>query len=113
MSPFSKVEMSPFVVLKGKLQDERCGAGGAPTTDEPKRADAAGSNATSKAKDAQTTASGGVVVTFSASGETAVQSLPESRSGGTYFQTSRSACQQSHIGKDNQQSAAVITFSLS
>ena len=32
MSPFSKVEMSPFVVLKWELQHERYGAGGAPTT---------------------------------------------------------------------------------
>ena len=32
MSPFSKVEMSPFVVLKQKLQHERFGAGGAPIT---------------------------------------------------------------------------------
>src|SRR6185295_1928184 len=38
MSPFSKVEMSPFVVVKSHLQHERCGAGGAPTTDEPTRA---------------------------------------------------------------------------
>jgi len=29
MSPFSKVEMSPFVVLKQKLQHGRYGAGGA------------------------------------------------------------------------------------
>jgi hypothetical protein len=72
MSPFSKVEMSPFVVLKKKLQDERYGTGGAPTTDEPKRANAAGSNPTSQAEDAQTTASSGVVVTFNASGETAL-----------------------------------------
>jgi hypothetical protein len=28
MSPFSKVEMSPFLVLKLELQHERCGAGG-------------------------------------------------------------------------------------
>ena len=31
MSPFSKVEMSPFVLVKKHLQHERCGAGGAPT----------------------------------------------------------------------------------
>ena len=62
----------PFVILKVKLQHERYGAGGAPTTDEPTRANAAGSNPTSKAQDAQTTASGGAVVTLNASGETAV-----------------------------------------
>ena len=50
MSPFSKVEMSPFVVLKLKLQHERYGAGGAPTTNEPERANAAGSNQRVKRK---------------------------------------------------------------
>src|SRR5215216_3303181 len=113
MSPFSKVEMSPFVVVKKQLQHERCGAGGAPTTDEPKRANAAGSNPTSQAQDAQTTTSGGVVVTVSASGETALQSLPESRSCGTDFETPRPAWQQSHSRKNNQQSTAAITFPLS
>ena len=34
---FLQVEMSPFVVLKRKLQHERYGAGGAPTTNEPTR----------------------------------------------------------------------------
>jgi len=72
MSPFSKVEMSPFVVLKWELQHERCGAGGAPTTDGSTRANATGNNPTSEAQDTQTTASGGAVVTFRASGETAV-----------------------------------------
>jgi hypothetical protein len=50
MSPFSKVEMSLFVVLKWELQHERYGAGGAPTTNEPTRTDAAGSNSTSQAQ---------------------------------------------------------------
>ncbi len=72
MSPFSKVEMSPFVLVKSHLEHERCGAGGAPTTDEPTRANTTGSNPTSKVQDAQTTSGGGVVVTFNASGETAV-----------------------------------------
>ena len=72
MSPFSKVEMSPFVILKWELQHERYGAGGAPTTNEPSRANEAGSNPTSKAQDTQTTASGGTVVTFRAASETAV-----------------------------------------
>src|SRR5687767_8351782 len=76
MSPFSKVEMSPFVVLKLELQHERYGAGGAPTTNEPKRANTAGSYSTSQTKDPQTTPDGGVVVTLSAAGETAVQSVP-------------------------------------
>src|SRR4029079_16627715 len=101
MSPFSKVEMSPFVILKLELQHERYGAGGAPTTNEPTRANAAGSNSTSKAQDAQTTPGGGGVVTFGASGEAAVQSLPARRSCGTDFETTRSACQQSLTGKDN------------
>ena len=76
MSPFSKVEMSPFVVLKLELQHERCGAGGAPTTNEPKRTDAAGRYSASKAQDTQTTTSGGAVVTLRTAGETAVQSYP-------------------------------------
>src|ERR1700745_502475 len=112
MSPFSKVEMSPFVVLKCKLQHERYGAGGAPTTHEPTRANEAGSNSTSKAQDAQTTPGSGAVVDLSAAGEAAVQSLPSQWRCGPDFQTSRSALQQSFTGKDNQQSNAVITFSL-
>src|SRR6185437_11799619 len=107
MSPFSKDEMSPFVVVKKHLQHERCGAGGAPTTDEPKRANAVRSNPTSKAQDAQTTASGGVVVTVSASGKATVQSLPGPRRRGADLQTTRPAFQQPLTGKDNQQSAAV------
>jgi hypothetical protein len=50
-----------FSILRLQM---RCGAGGSSTTDEPKRANAAGSNPTSQAQDAQTTASGGAVVTF-------------------------------------------------
>ena len=61
------------MVLKLELQHERYGAGGAPTTNEPKRANEAGSNPTSKALDAQTTASGGAVVTLGASVETLCQ----------------------------------------
>ena len=68
MSPFSKVEMSPFVVLKWKLQHERYGAGGALTTNEPTRANEARSNPTSKTEDTQTTASGGVVIDLGAAG---------------------------------------------
>ena len=67
--------MSPFVILKLKLQHERYGAGGAPTTNEPTRANEAGSNPTGKAQDAQTTPGGGTVVNLGAAGETAVQSL--------------------------------------
>ena len=107
MSPFSKVEMSPFVILKWELQHERYGAGGAPTTNEPERAKPAGSNSTSQTKDAQTTASGGVVVTVSASGKATVQSLPGPRRRGADLQTTRPAFQQPLTGKDNQQSAAV------
>ena len=91
MSPFSKVEMSPFVVVKRNLQHERCGAGGAPTTNEPKRANTAGSNPTSKAQDAQTTASGGAVIRLSAAGETVVQSLPGQWRRGADLETTRSA----------------------
>ena len=104
--------MSPFVVVKKDLQHERCGAGGSPTTDEPKRADAAGSNPASKAQDAQTTASGGAVVHLSASGETAVQSLPGQWSHGPDFQTTRPALKQSSAGENNQPSAAVVAFAL-
>jgi hypothetical protein len=69
MSPFSKVEMSSFVVLKLKLQHERYGAGRASTTDEPKRANPAGSRPTSKAQNAETTPGGGTIVSLGASGE--------------------------------------------
>src|SRR5215470_1885337 len=112
MSPFSKVEMSPFVLVKKQLQHERCGAGGAPTTDEPKRANAAGSNSRSQAQDAQTTSSSGVVIALSAANKTSLQSLSESRSCGPDIQTPRSAFQQSLTGKDNPQSTAIIAFSL-
>src|SRR5215217_3350541 len=106
MSPFSKVEMSPFVLVKKHLQHERCGAGGSSTTDEPTRVNAAGSNPTSKAQDAQTTPGGGAVVNLSAAGETALQSLSGQWRRGPDFQTTRPTCQQSLTGKDNQQSAA-------
>lgn len=77
MSPFSKVEMSPFVILKSELRDERDGKSDA-TSDEPSRAEPAGSNPTSKAKDFETTAGWGVVVSLSAAGKAFVQSLPVS-----------------------------------
>src|SRR6185369_11712297 len=112
MSPFSKVEMSPFVVVKWELQHERYGAGGAPTTHEPTRTDAAGSNSTSQAQDAQTTSGRGAVVTISAANKTSLQSLSARRSGGSDIQTARSAFQQSLTGKDNQQSTALIARSL-
>src|SRR6185369_13504629 len=112
MSPFSKVEMSPFVVLKWELQHERYGAGGAPTTHEPTRVDAAGSNSTSQAQDAQTTSSSGVVVALSAANKTSLQSLSASRSDGTAIQTARPAFQPSLTGKDNQQSPTIIACSL-
>ena len=72
MSPFSKGETSPFVVLKWELQHERYGAGGAPTTNEPKRANKTGSNPARKAQDAQTTTSSGAVVALGAAGKTSV-----------------------------------------
>src|SRR5215216_4893717 len=108
MSPFSKVEMSPFVVVKKHLQHERCGAGGSPTTDEPTRVNAAGSNPASKAQDAETTPGGGVVVNLSASGETAVQNLPGQWRCGPDFQTTWSALKQSIARENHQQSAAVV-----
>src|SRR5437764_11797057 len=85
MSPFSKVEMSPFVLVRRNLQHERYGAGGAPTTDEPTRTDAAGSNSTNQAQDAKTTSSSGAIVTLGTPGETSLQSLPERGSCGADF----------------------------
>src|SRR5918994_1701767 len=102
MSPFSKVEMSPFVVVKKHLQHERCGAGGSSTTDEPTRANEARSNPTSKAQDAQTTPGGRTIVNLSASGETAVQSLPGQWCRGADFPTTRPAFQQSSPGENHQ-----------
>ena len=87
--------MSPFVVLKWELQHERYGAGGAPTTNEPERANAAGSNPTSKTKDPQTTTSGGAAVNFSAAGEALVQGLPGQWDHGADFKTTRSTFKQS------------------
>src|SRR5829696_8021811 len=107
MSPFSKVEMSPFVLVKKHLQHERCGAGGSPTTNESKRANAAGSNPTSQAQDAQTTTSGGTVVSLSASGKTVVQSLPGQWRCGADFQTTRPVFQQSPARENHQPGAAV------
>ena len=86
--------MSPFVILKQELQHERYGAGGAPTTNEPTRANAARSNPTSKAQDAQATTSSGAVVDLGASGETIVPSLPGQWSRGLDFQTAWSALKQ-------------------
>ena len=105
--------MSPFVVLKWELQHERYGAGGAPTTNEPTRANEAGSNPTSKAQDAQTTTSSGVVVDLGAAGETIVQSLPGQWSCGSGFQTAWSALEQSSARENHQQSTAVIAVALS
>src|SRR6185503_5023961 len=102
MSPFSKVEMSPFVLVKSHLQHERCGAGGAPTTDEPTRVNAAGSNPTSQAQDAQTTASGGAVVNLRAAGKTIVQSLPSQWRRGVDLQTARPTLKQSSPGENHQ-----------
>src|SRR4029078_2573856 len=108
MSPFSKVEMSPLVVLKWKLQHERYGAGGAPTTNERTRANAAGTNPTSKAQGTQTTASGRTIVNLSASGETPVQSLQRQWSCRPHFQTAWPPLQQSSARGNQQQSKAVI-----
>src|SRR5215204_7309350 len=112
MSPFSKVEMSPFVVVKSHLQHERCGAGEAPTTDEPTRTDAAGSNPTSKAQDAQTTASSRTVNNLSASGEAFVQSSPSQWRCGADFKTARPALKQPPPRENNQPGAAVVAFPL-
>src|SRR6185369_14751315 len=108
MSPFSKVEMSPFVVLKLKLQHERYGAGGAPTTNEPERAKQARSYSTSQTKDIKTTPGGRAVVALGASGKATVQSLPGPGRRGAGFQTTRSVLKQSSPRENNQQSAAVI-----
>src|ERR687896_708397 len=112
MSPFSKVEMSPFVVLEWKLQHERCGAGGAPSTNEPERAKPAGSYSKSKTKDPQTTTGGGAAVNLRTSGKTTVQSISGQWRGWANFQTTRSALEQSSAGENNQQSTAVVAVAL-
>src|SRR5258705_13486068 len=99
MSPFSKVEMSPFVLLQRDLGHERYGAGGSPTTNEPNGANAAGSNTTSKAKDITTTGSSGVVISLSAPGKAFVSELPGWGSGGTNLPTTWSAFKQSAAGE--------------
>src|ERR1044072_2916236 len=104
MSPFSKVEMSPFVVLKWKLQDERCGAGGGHTTNEPESAKQAGSYSTSQTKEIKTTPGGRAVVDLGASGKATMQSLPGPRRRGGDFQTTRSVLKQSPPRENNQQS---------
>src|SRR6185503_17621987 len=113
MSPFSKVEMSPFVILKLELQHERCGAGGAPTTNEPERANAAGSYSTSQTKDPQTTPGGRAVVDFSAAGETVVQNISGQWSRGPGFQTTRPVLKQSSARENHQQGPAVTAVALS
>jgi hypothetical protein len=45
MSPFSKVEMSPFVILKKELQDKGDGKSDV-TRDEPRRVEPFGGSAT-------------------------------------------------------------------
>jgi hypothetical protein len=75
MSPFSKVEMSPFVLEKKDLEHERCGAGGAPTTNEPKRSDTAGSDSASEAEDAKTTSGSGAIVALGTPGKALVQGI--------------------------------------
>src|SRR5258705_13791627 len=113
MSPFSKVEMSPFVLLQRDLGHERYGAGGSPTTNESNRANAAGSNPTSKAKNITTTASSGVVVAHSAPGKAFVSELPGRRSRGTNLPTAWSTFKQSAVGEKEKESAAVVAHSLS
>ena len=76
MSPFSKVEMSPFVVLEFKLQHERYGAGGAPTTNEPTRTYQARSNSTSEAQTLKQRQAAELLSTLCAAGKTILQSLP-------------------------------------
>ena len=105
--------MSPFVVLKQKLQHERYGAGGAPTTNESTRAKQAGSYSTSKTKDPQTTTGGGTAVSFNTTGETTVQSLPSQWRRGSDIQTTWPALKQSPARENYQQSAAVVAVALS
>ncbi len=104
--------MSPFVVLEWKLQHERYGAGGAPTTNEPTRANEAGSNSTSQAQDTQTTPGSGAVIDLGAAGEAAVQSLPADWSCGVDFETTRAALKQSSARENHQQSTAVAADAL-
>ena len=66
--------MSPFVILKRKLQEERDGVGGAPTTDEPTRVDAIGSDSASLEQALAAEPGGGALVHFSAPGEASLQS---------------------------------------
>ena len=50
MSPFSKVEMSPFVIVKRELQHKGDGKSDV-TSDEPRRVEPSGSHPTGQEKD--------------------------------------------------------------
>lgn len=104
--------MSPFVLLKWELRDERDGKSDI-SSDEPTRAEPPGSNPTSKAKDFEATAGCGVVVTLSAPGKAFVQSLPGRRSWGPDFAAAWPSLEQSFAREDNEESPAVITDALS
>ena len=51
MSPFSKVEMSPFALVKRELQHKGDGESEPITSDEPTRVEPLGSHPTRKEKD--------------------------------------------------------------
>ena len=56
MSPFSQVEMSPFVLVKQELQHKGDGESDV-TSDERKRAESFGDSATGQAQELETTGS--------------------------------------------------------
>src|SRR5918995_3218877 len=95
MSPFSKVEMSPFVIVKQQLPHERDRESEPTTSDEQTGANPPGSNPTSEAKDVATTTSRRAIVAVSASGKAVVQSLPGIWSRGVDFKAARSSFKQS------------------
>ena len=105
--------MSPFVILKRKLQHERYGTGGAPTTNEPTRANAAGSNPTSQTEDTEATAGSRAFVDLGAAGEAVVQGLPGQWGDRPGFKTTWSTLKQSAARENHQQGAAVVAYALS
>lgn len=66
--------MSPFVILKKELQDERDGKSDV-SSHEPRRVEPAGSSATGKAEDAQATRSSSSAGAFGAAGEAFVKTV--------------------------------------
>lgn len=84
MSPFSKVEMSPFVIVKIELQDKGDGKSDV-TSHERTGIESGGGSATGQAKELETTGSSRTVGSDSAANKALVQSLSGRRCGGTDF----------------------------